>query len=105
VVSAAETGLLVTVVLPVSLSGETLPLRSWMWGVRSVRLVVPHPMEIITGRTWPLWTMLVEPSTSGGLKAPSYTLTDCVAWGEVADTPPSLSVACASTVWVPQVEK
>jgi hypothetical protein len=50
VVSAAETGLLVTVVLPISLSGETLPLRSWMWGVRSVRLVEPHPMEIITGR-------------------------------------------------------
>src|SRR5918998_942349 len=38
--------------------------------------------------------MLVEPSTSGGPKAPSYTLTDCVDRDDPADTPPSLSMAC-----------
>jgi hypothetical protein len=105
VVSAARTGVVVTVVLPDSVSGETLSLRSWMWGVRLVRLVDPHPTEISTGMTWSFCTMLVVPSTSGGLKAPSYTLTDCAAWGDSADKPPSLSMACASTVWVPQVEK
>src|SRR5215210_4314324 len=103
VVSAAEDENVSIASEAVSVPSDLSPLRSCMAGFRSVRSWPPQPMEILTGTTLPFWTVLYTPSSSGGRKCASYTLTT----SEVtdADSPPSLSVAVALTEWSPQSEK